>query len=244
MNEEKRIKKIVKNKYSKIANEKSSCCSCGCENESISRNIGYSDDDIAKGEGANFGLGCGNPVGISKIKERDIVLDLGCGGGFDCFLASEKVGKEGKVIGVDMTKEMIEKAKMNAKKRSVNNVEFILSEIEKLPIEDDSIDVITTNCVINLTPDKTKTFKEAFRVLKRGGKMYISDIVLLRELSQEQKNDEELLAGCVAGALLKEDYLKKIKEVGFDIRVLSENEKINNNGLPVESLTIELIKRV
>ncbi len=245
MKEKKKIKEIVKDKYGKIANEESSCCSCSSDSEETSRNIGYSDDDIAKGEDANLGLGCGNPVGISKIKEGDIVLDLGCGAGFDCFLASEKVGKDGKVIGVDMTKEMIEKAKINAKKNSVSNVEFILSEIERLPIEDNSVDVITTNCVINLTPNKTETFKEAFRVLKRGGKMYVSDIVLLKELSEEQKNDEELLAGCVAGALLKEDYLNKAKKAGFDVRVLSENRDISSqqyDDLPVESLTVELIK--
>jgi len=169
------------------------------------------DEDIKIGEGANLGLGCGNPVAMSKIKKGDVVLDLGCGAGFDCFLASKKVGDTGKVIGIDMTEEMIARAKLNAEKMGVKNVEFILGEIEKLPVKDNSVDIIITNCVINLTPDKTKTFKDAYRVLKNGGKMYVSDIVLLKKLSKEQREDEDLLTSCVAGALLKDDYFDKIK---------------------------------
>lgn len=245
MENSKEIKKIVKEGYKKIAIEGSGC-GCNCRNsKEISKSIGYSDDDIAAGDGINLGLGCGNPVAISKIKEGDVVLDLGCGAGFDCFLASEKVGKDGKVIGVDMTEEMIRKARLNAEKMGVENVEFVLSEIEKLPIKDSSVDVIITNCVINLTPDKTETFGEARRVLKKGGKMYVSDIVLLKELSREQKNDKDLLTGCVAGALLKDDYLDKIKKAGFNIRILSENREISKqqyHGIALESLTIELTK--
>ncbi len=239
------IKKIVKDKYKEIAT-KNSGCGCSCNNsKDISKSIGYSDGDILIGEGANLGLGCGNPVAISKIKEGDIVLDLGCGAGFDCFLASKKVGKDGKVIGVDMTKEMISKAKLNAEKIGAKNVEFVLAEIEKLPVKDDSVDIIITNCVINLTPDKTKTFKEAHRVLRKGGKMYISDIVLLKELSKEQREDKDLLTGCVAGALLKEDYLDKIKKAGFGVHILSENKEISKqqyHGIALESLMVELIK--
>jgi len=245
MKNSKEIKKIVKEGYRKIAIEGSGC-GCSCNNsKDISKSIGYSDNDIAIGEGANLGLGCGNPVAISKIKERDVVLDLGCGAGFDCFLASRKVGKAGKVIGVDMTEEMIKKAKLNAEKMGVKNVEFVLAEIEKLPIKDDSVNIIITNCVINLTPDKTKTFKEAYRVLRKGGKMYISDIVLLKELSEKQKMDNDLLTGCVAGALLKEDYLEKIKKAGFNVRILSENKGIGRqqyHGIALESLMVELIK--
>lgn len=245
MKKDKEIKKIVKEGYKKIAITGSSCgCSCN-SSKNIAKSIGYSDDDIVAGEGANLGLGCGNPVAISKIKEGDIVLDLGCGAGFDCFLASKKAGKTGKVIGVDMTKEMIEKAKTNAKKLGAENTEFILSEIEKLPLKDDSVDIIITNCVINLTPDKTKTFKEARRVLKKGGKMYVSDIVLLKELSVSQKADKDLLTGCVAGALLKEDYLEKIKKAGFNVRILYENKQISKqqyNGIALESLMVELTK--
>jgi len=197
------------------------------------------------GEGANLGLGCGNPVAISKIKEGDTVLDLGCGAGFDCFLASKKVGKTGKVIGVDMTKEMIDRARANAEKLGIKNVEFVLGEIEKLPIQDNSIDIIISNCVINLTPDKTKTFNEAYRVLKTGGRIYLSDIVLLGELTEEQKNDKDLLSGCVAGALQKEDYLGKIKNVGFKVNILSENKEISKQqyqGIALESLGVEAIK--
>ena len=236
------IKKIVKEKYKEIAVKGSGCCN---NNKEISKNIGYSDEDISMGEGANLGLGCGNPVAISKIKEGDTVLDLGCGAGFDCFLAAKKVGKSGKVIGVDMTEKMIGKAKLNAKKLGAKNVEFILGEIEKLPLGDNSVDIIITNCVINLTPDKLKTFKEAHRVLKTGGKIYLSDIVLLEELSGEQRDDENLLAGCVAGALLKEDYLDKIKSAGFNVRILSENKEISKkqyNGIALESLTVEATK--
>lgn len=239
------IKKIVKEGYKKIAIE-SSGCGCGCENsKEISKSIGYLDDDIAFGEGANLGLGCGNPVAISKIKEGDTVLDLGCGAGFDCFIASKKVGQSGRVIGVDMTGEMIKKARLNAEKMGAKNVEFVLAEIENLPINDNSVDVIITNCVINLTPDKTKTFREAYRVLRKGGRMYISDIVLLKELSKQQREDKDLLTGCVAGALLKDDYLDKIKKVGFDVRILSENKEISKQqyqGIALESLMVELIK--
>jgi ArsR family transcriptional regulator len=184
-------------------------------------------------------------VAISKIKEGDTVLDLGCGAGFDCFLASKKVGKTGKVIGVDMTEEMIERGRANAEKLGIKNVEFVLGEIEKLPIQNNSIDIIISNCVINLTPDKTKTFKEAYRVLKAGGRIYLSDIVLLGELSEEQKNDKDLLSGCVAGALQKEDYLNKIKNVGFNVNILSENKEISKkqyNGIALESLAVEVIK--
>ncbi len=245
MKSSKEIKKIVKEGYKKIAIGNSGCCS-GCNNsKEISKNIGYSDEDITVGEEANLGLGCGNPVAISKIKEGDVVLDLGCGAGFDCFLASKKVGKGGKVIGVDMTEEMIKKARLNAEKMGIKNVEFVLAEIEKLPIKDDLVDVIITNCVINLTPDKTETFREAHRVLKKGGKMYVSDIVLLKELSKEQREDKSLLTGCVAGSLLKDDYLNKIKKAGFHVRILSENREISKqqyHGIALESLMVELIK--
>lgn len=242
---EKEIKNIIKEKYKEIATENCGCCCSSKNNEDVSKEIGYSDNDINFGTGANLGLGCGNPVAISKIKEGDIVLDLGCGAGFDCFLASKKVGETGKVIGVDMTEEMIKKAKINSKKLNIKNTEFILGEIEDLPIKDNSIDIIITNCVINLTPDKTKTFKEAYRVLKNKGKIYLSDIVLLEELSEKQKNDEDLLCGCVAGALLKEDYLNKLKNAGFNVNILLENKEISKqqyNGINLESITIEAIK--
>jgi len=191
------------------------------------------------------GLGCGNPIAISKIKEGDVVLDLGSGAGFDCFLASKKVGKLGKVIGVDMTPEMIERAKSNAKKHSFSNVEFKLGHIEDLPIEDETIDIIISNCVINLSPDKLKVFKEAYRVLKKQGKMYVSDIVLLGDLTNEQKNNPDLIAGCVAGAVKKDDYLSLIKKAGFKHNILNEDKEISKKqyqGINLESIKIEAIK--
>jgi len=239
------IKKIVKDKYKKIAVNNSSC-GCGCKStKSISKSIGYSDEELKIVGEADLGLGCGNPLAFGKIKEGDVVLDLGSGAGMDAILAAKKVGSKGRVIGVDMTEEMVEKARDNARKQNVTNVEFLLGEIENLPLKDNSVDTIITNCVINLTPDKVKTFSEAYRVLKPGGRIYLSDIVLLEELSEEQRNDEDLLSGCVAGALLKEDYLDKIKNAGFKARILYENKRISKeqyNGIALESLMVELTK--
>ncbi len=243
---DKNIKNIVKEGYSNIASEKCSCqCGCKSSKENISEQIGYSKEEIKKFSDANLGLGCGNPLALSEIKEGDIVLDLGSGAGFDAFLALQKVGEKGKVIGVDMTEKMIEKARANAEKYGYENVEFKLGDIENLPIENDSVDIVISNCVINLAPDKDKVFSEAYRVLKKGGKMYVSDIVLLGELTEEQKNNEKLLVGCVGGALQKEDYIKKIKEAGFEVKVLGEDKKISKTqyeGIKLESLKVEGIK--
>jgi len=245
---EKNIKKIVKNHYSKIADNKSCGCKCGTSEltpEQISKSIGYSSEEMKIAPEANLGLGCGNPAALGKIKEGDVVLDLGSGAGFDCFLVARKVGKSGKVIGVDMTKEMIDKSREIAKKYGYDNVEFRLGDIDDLPVEDNSIDIVISNCVINLAPDKLKVFKDAYRVLKDNGKMYVSDIVLLEELTEEQRNDRELIAGCVGGALLKDDYLNIVKKVGFKVKILSEDKEINKKqyqGIPLESLKIEAYK--
>ena len=240
------IKKIVKNGYKEIAKGGCSCnCGCGISNENISKDIGYSNEEINNVPEVNLGLGCGNPTALGDIKEGDIVLDLGSGAGFDVFLAAKKVGRKGRVIGVDMTPEMIKKAQANAIKYEYNNVEFKLGDIEELPIEDNCIDIIISNCVINLAPNKDKVFKESFRVLKKGGKMFVSDIVLLGELTEEQKKDEGLLAGCVAGALQKEEYLKKIKNAGFKVNILGEDKDISKRqyeGIALESLKIEATK--
>lgn len=245
MKKNKKIKQIVKNKYAQIAVENSNC-GCGCDSkQNISKSIGYSDKDLKIAKGANLGLGCGNPVAFSKIKEGNTVLDLGCGAGIDCFLAAKKVGKNGKVLGVDMTEEMVNKAKLNAQKMGIKNIKFIVADIENLPVKDNTVDIIITNCVINLTPNKTKAFKEAHRVLKIGGKVYLSDIVLLKKLSEKQKKDNDLLTGCVAGALLRKDYLKKIKGAGFKVNILHENKEISKkqyNGIALESLMVEAIK--
>jgi len=241
------IKKIIKMHYGEIAAKNSCYCGCGTEasNVQIAKSIGYSNKEIESVPEANLGLGCGNPLGLGEIKEGEIVLDLGSGAGFDCFLASKKVGRFGRVIGIDMTQRMIDRAKENAKKYGYKNVEFKLGDIENLPINNNSIDVVISNCVINLVPDKSKVFKEVYRVLKKGGRTYISDIVLLRDLSETQRNNEELIAGCVGGALLKNDYLKIIKNAGFSVKVLSEDKNISKRQyqkLPVESLKIEARK--
>lgn len=246
------VKRTVRKAYSKIAtNSNSCCCQCGCGSldeqtvKKISKSIGYSEEEINAVPEANLGLGCGNPTAFSSIKEGDTVLDLGSGAGFDCFLASRKVGKTGKVIGLDLTEEMIAKARILAKEHGYSNVEFRLGDIEKMPLNDSSVDIIISNCVINLAPDKSKVFKEAYRVLKNGGKMYVSDIVLLGELTDEQLNDEDLLSGCVAGALQKDDYLGKIQQAGFKVNIIGEDKEISKsqyNGLALESIKIEALK--
>jgi len=245
------VKKTVKQAYAKIAAESevcSSCCSCGCGDQNsqrISKSIGYSDEELSVVPEANLGLGCGNPVALGNLKEGDVVLDLGSGAGFDSFLAAKKVGPSGKVIGVDMTEEMVNKAKALAAKYGCANVEFRLGDIEKLPVENESVDVVISNCVINLAPDKSKVFNEAYRVLRNGGKMYVSDIVLLKELSHEQRNDQELLCGCVAGALLKDDYVREIERAGFNVKILAENIEISKkqyNGIALESLKLAATK--
>ena len=247
--EKDKVKSIVKKFYGKIAANGSTCgCSCNCNNstnEQIAKNIGYSEDEIDSAPNANLGLGCGNPTALSNIKKGNVVLDLGSGAGFDCFLAVKRVGDSGKVIGVDFSEEMIKKAKQNAKTMNYKNVEFRLGDIEDLPIENTSIDVIISNCVINLAPDKSKVFTEAHRVLKEGGKMFVSDIVLLADISDEIKNNEELLGGCVGGAILKEDYIEIVKSADFDVKILSEDKEISKrqyDGIPLESLKIEATK--
>ena len=240
------VKKIVKDSYSEFA-KTCSCCNCNgsLDNVHIAKSIGYTDDEISLAKEANLGLGCGNPVALSNIKTGDVVLDLGSGAGFDAFLAVKKVGSSGKVIGVDMTEEMIKKSNALAKQYGFKNVEFRLGDIEKLPVENESIDVIISNCVINLAPDKLKVFKEAYRVLKKTGKMFVSDIVLLQELSEEQRQNKELIAGCVGGALLKNDYLNIIKKAGFNYKILDEDVDISKRqyqGIKLESLKVQLSK--
>lgn len=243
--EEKNVKKIVKESYSEIARKKGCGCCGNFDEKEIAQSIGYSEEEINTASEANFGLGCGNPVALANLKEGDVVLDLGSGAGFDSFLAAKKVGDTSKIIGVDMTEDMINKANELASKYGYNNVEFRLGDIEKLPLEDESVDVVISNCVINLAPDKLKVFKEAYRVLKPDGKMFVSDIVLLEELTREQRNNDELIAGCVGGALLKEEYLKIIKNAGFSFNILDEDKEISKRqyqGFNLESLKIELYK--
>ena len=225
------IRKAVRKGYAKIAKQDSSCCRpavscCGSANlaQNISRDIGYTEEELkAVPEGANLGLGCGNPVALASLKEGETVLDLGSGAGFDCFLAADKVGENGRVIGVDMTPEMIEKGRENARKGNYANVEFRLGEIENLPVADNSVDVVISNCVINLAPDKSRVFSEAFRVLKPGGRLMVSDIVLLKELPNFIKNSIEAYIGCLSGAIMRDEYIGAIKAVGFqDVKVIDE----------------------
>jgi arsenite methyltransferase len=232
------IKDAVRKAYGEIARQGGSCCGssnsccgpsnscCGgtTETDSPSKMVGYSDADLKIiPEGADLGLGCGNPVALASIKEGETVLDLGSGAGLDCFLSSPKVGQIGRVIGVDMTPEMIQKARQNAAKGNFSNVEFRLGEIENLPVADDSVDLVISNCVINLSPDKSQVFKETFRVLRPRGRLMVSDIVLQKELPVEIKNSVEAYVSCIAGAELKTDYLKKMAQAGFiDIQVVDE----------------------
>jgi SAM-dependent methyltransferase len=217
------IKKMVRQGYGAIAKKSQSCCEavsscCGVTTaENISKNIGYKAEDLANLQvDANLGLGCGNPLAHASLKKGEMVLDLGSGAGIDCFLAAKEVGEAGKVIGVDMTPEMIDKARENAHKGDFHNVEFRLGEIENLPVADNSIDVIISNCVINLSPDKVSVFREAFRVLKPGGRLIVSDIVITRELPETIKKSTKAYIGCISGAILKNDYLNTINEAGFE----------------------------
>ena len=230
MVKDKELKMAVREGYSRVAKSGSSCCQSGCcgsaKPQQISRKIGYTEEQMeAVPEGSNLGLGCGNPVALAGLKKGETVLDLGSGAGFDCFLASKAVGEKGKVIGVDMTEEMLERAAANAKKGGYSNVEFRRGEIEALPVEDGSVDAVISNCVINLVPDKDKAFREAFRVLRPGGRLMVSDIVLRRRLPDFVKQSIEAYVGCLAGAVSKERYLEAIARAGFEkIDVIGESD--------------------
>jgi SAM-dependent methyltransferase len=233
------IKKVVRDGYAKIAKQDSPCClpvnsCCGSTNlaQNISKSIGYTDEELkAVPEGANLGLGCGNPVALASLREGETVLDLGSGAGFDCFLAADKVGKSGRVIGVDMTPEMIDKARENARKGDYTNVEFRLGEIENLPAADNSVDIVISNCVINLAPDKNRVFTETFRVLKPGGRLMISDMVLLKELPDSIKNSIEAYIGCLSGAIKRDEYIEAIRGAGFQ-----EVSIIDETSFPIECM--------
>lgn len=235
---EKEIKQVVKTAYAKIALQSASgccsssscsgsagsCCSGVSAADANSLGIGYTHEDIKSvPQGSNLGLGCGNPIALASLREGETVLDLGSGAGFDCFLAAARVGAQGRVIGVDMTPEMIDKARQNAAQGNYQNVEFRLGEIESLPVTAGSMDVVISNCVINLCPDKQKVFSEIFRVLKPGGRMLVSDMVISQELPDILKNSSQAYVGCIAGAALKKDYLDMICQAGFQkVKVVDE----------------------
>jgi len=243
------IKKNVRESYSKFLEQGScSCCSDSCcgstdNAEDISKSVGYTDKDLGAVPGAaNLGFGCGNPVAIASLKEGETVLDLGSGAGLDAFLSAKQVGPKGRVIGIDMTQDMVERARKNAEEGGYMNVEFRLGEIEALPVDDGSVDVIISNCVINLSPDKAKVFKEAFRVLKPGGRMMVSDLVLKKELPKDIKESVEAYASCIAGACLKEEYISHIKEAGFTgVRLLKDADYSEMKEY-VTSITVSAVK--
>jgi arsenite methyltransferase len=219
------IRGAVRETYGKIAEQGSGCCGSGCGTAVVAgttaERLGYASEDAqAVPEGANLGLGCGNPQAIAVLKPGETVLDLGSGAGFDCFLAARAVGETGRVIGVDMTPEMLDKARGNAQKAGYSQVEFRLGEIEHLPVADSSADVIISNCVINLSPDKPQVFREAFRVLRPGGRLAISDVVATAELPNAVRRDLALYTGCMAGASQIDELETLLQNAGFiDIRI-------------------------
>ena len=232
-------REAVRERYARIATEErendAGCCSsddsCRSPTEApglideTARTLGYSDAELSSvAEGANLGLGCGNPQAIASLDTGESVLDLGSGAGFDCFLAAQEVGATGRVIGVDMTPEMVEKARENARQNGSGNVEFRLGEIEHLPVSDDSVDVTISNCVVNLSPDKPQVFNEAFRVLRPGGRLAISDVVLTAEVPSEVRADPDSVAACVAGASTIDRLETILTEAGFESVTISPKD--------------------
>ena len=256
------IRKAVREQYGKIAESANASCGCAvtsCCNESssdaktTSMELGYSSSEVNQvPESANMGLGCGNPRAIAALQAGETILDLGSGGGFDCFLAVNEVGHSGKVIGVDMTPEMVSKARANAEKAGLSNVDFRLGEIENLPVADGIIDVIISNCVINLSPEKRRVFRESYRVLKPGGRLAISDVVAAVELPKSMKDDITLFTGCMSGASLITDIKSMLEDAGFEaisIKPKEESREFIQKWMPgskiedyVVSASIEAIK--
>jgi SAM-dependent methyltransferase len=219
------VRDMVREGYAGIARNTGQCCGGASENaDTIARRIGYSDEDVrAVPAGANLGLGCGNPLALANVQPGETVLDLGSGAGFDALLAAQVVGPSGHVVGIDMTPEMLARAKVNADRAGLQNVEFRRGYIEALPVDDASVDVIISNCVINLSPEKARVFAEAHRVLRPGGRLAISDLVLKAPLPTGLLRSVEAYIGCVAGAMLRDDYLAAIRAAGFDrVEVVAE----------------------
>ena len=229
------VKAAVREHYATVVRESGTGCGCGpatiscCGPTSaparMSKEIGYSEQDLAAvPDGSNLGLGCGNPLAFAALAPGDVVVDLGSGAGFDCFLAARRVGETGRVIGVDMTHEMLDRARRSAADDGYANVEFRLGEIENLPVADRTADMVISNCVINLSTDKPRVFGEALRVLKPGGRLMVSDLVLARPLPESVRRSVEAYVGCVAGAMRKNDYLAAIRDAGFEnVEILAES---------------------
>jgi SAM-dependent methyltransferase len=220
---DKKVGKVVREAYGKIAKGKQGCgCgTCGTQAETFAKSIGYSEQELKNIPAeANLGLSCGNPTALANLKQGETVVDLGSGAGFDCFIAASKVGPKGRVIGVDMTPEMIEKARENAEKDGAKNVEFRLGEIENLPVADASVDVVISNCVINLSADKSRVLREIYRVLKHGGRIAISDIALKKELPKVIQDNISAYVGCVAGAMIIDEYKRIVESAGLkDVKI-------------------------
>ena len=230
---ERELREKIRDKYGALARgeDRQHECACGCGESAccapdsldrVSEKIGYRGEEMESiPAGANLGLGCGNPIDLAEPKEGETVLDLGSGAGIDCFLAARMLGPGGRAIGIDMTPNMIEKARANAKKGGYTNVEFRLGEIEALPIDDESVDIVISNCVINMSHDKPRVFREAFRVLRPGGRLAVSDLVLRQRLPEAIRESVDAFVGCVAGASLLDDYLRDVRDAGFvDVEVL------------------------
>jgi ubiquinone/menaquinone biosynthesis C-methylase UbiE len=262
------LKKTVEEKYAKISEQsrsdnKASCCKTGCGCDTVDYSVFADDYSSIEGynKDADLGLGCGLPTEHAHITKGDTVVDLGSGAGNDCFVARQLVGETGRVIGLDMTEKMIEKANRNAEKLGFSNVEFVLGDIEAMPLEDNLADVVVSNCVLNLVPDKQKALSETFRILRKGGHFSISDIVTSGDLPKSLKEDAEMYAGCVSGAIPKDEYLNIVKNVGFEglkiqdkkeinlpeeilVKHLSDNEikEFKNSGIGIYSITLYAIK--
>lgn len=255
MFDETEIKEAVRDRYAGHAQNATSCCSssvkttseascCGAGAPSISEQLGYDPADLAGiPEGADLGLGCGNPLAMLELKEGETVVDLGSGGGIDCFLAAKRVGPTGHVIGVDMTPEMLARARRNAAQGGFDNVEFRLGEIEHLPVEDGSVDAIISNCVVNLVPDKRQVFADAFRVLRSGGRMSLSDIVTLGEIPLRIRESAEAYVSCLSGAILREDYVALMSEVGFTDIEVTESRSFGLDDVVSEDLVAEFARQ-
>jgi arsenite methyltransferase len=230
------IKDLVRSRYAAVATGEAGCCGSAATPQQASCKMGYSEAELASvPDGSNLGLGCGNPQAIAAMQPGEIVVDLGSGAGFDCFLAARQVGPQGRVIGVDMTHEMLKKARDNAARAGVANVEFRLGEIEHLPIADNTTDVVISNCVINLVPDKERVYREAFRVLKPGGRIAVSDVVNIAPLPAELACDEALLCGCIAGAASADQIEHWLAAAGFveiNIAVKPESRELVKGWAP------------
>jgi arsenite methyltransferase len=254
------IKQAVRERYAGHATAGTSCCGgttakasatattgCGCAPsapaDSISTHLGYDAGELAAiPEGADLGLGCGNPLALLELEEGETVVDLGSGGGIDCFLAAKRVGPSGRVIGVDMTPEMLERARRNARDGGFDNVEFRLGEIEHLPVADATVDAIISNCVVNLVPDKDQVFRDAFRVLRPGGRLSVSDIVLLGEIPVALRDSAEAYVACLSGAILRDDYLRLIGEAGFTDVTVTGERTFEPDDLVAEDLVAEFAR--